>query len=110
MRSSGSGARSWRRPTPDSHPDRRPTARNAAARARRSDRLATSTRGWRLTLPRECLEYESRVRAGGSEPGVDGLALHRQDPEDTLVDAVQRLVVDEPLECFGAEGELADRE
>ena len=43
------------------------------------------------------------------QPRVDGLALHRQDAEDALVHAVQRLAPDEAFERFDAEPELADR-
>lgn len=44
---------------------------------------------------------------GRSEPGVDGLALHREDAEHALVNAVERLATDEPFERLDAEPELA---
>src|SRR5436190_11745151 len=39
---------------------------------------------------------------------IDRLALERQDPEDTLVDAAQRLAADEALERLDPEGKLPD--
>ncbi len=40
------------------------------------------------------------------EPRVHPLALQREDPEDALVDAAQRLAADEPLQPLDAEREL----
>ena len=45
-----------------------------------------------------------------SEPRVDRLALEREDAEDALVDAAERLAAHEALERFDAERELAQRE
>jgi hypothetical protein len=41
-----------------------------------------------------------------SQSGIDRLALHRQDRERALVDAPQRLPVDEALETLDAERKL----
>src|SRR3954451_14643288 len=54
----------------------------------------------------------TRRRRGArrSKRGVDGLALHREHAEHTLVDAVKRLTTHEALERLDAEPELTDRE
>src|SRR5687768_4868749 len=46
----------------------------------------------------------------GSERRIDGLALQREDAEDALVHAVERLLRDESFEGLDAEGELSERE
>jgi hypothetical protein len=43
---------------------------------------------------------------GRSEAGVDGFALHGEDAEDALVDAVQRFTGNEAFQGFDTEGEL----
>src|SRR4051794_31554404 len=44
------------------------------------------------------------------QPRVHGLALEGEDAEDALVDAIERLALDEALQRFHAKGELADGE
>jgi len=45
-----------------------------------------------------------------SKPRIDGFALQCKDAEDTVMDSVERLAGDEPLERLDAEGELSQRE
>ena len=45
-------------------------------------------------------------RTRGLQRGVDGLALEREDGEDALVNAVERLPRHEPVEGLHAEGEF----
>src|SRR6188508_1805139 len=55
-------------------------------------------------------DSHGRGLEGPSETRVDRLALERQDAEDALVDASQRLASREALEPFDAERELAGGE
>src|SRR2546423_12096802 len=94
----------------------RSTSSTAAASTPRStppDRPARLMRsvGQMCRIPRCPYRHFARLKARGmSETGVDGLALERQHPEDALVDPVQGLAGDEPLEGFDAEGELPEGE
>lgn len=45
-----------------------------------------------------------------SKTGIDGLALHRQNTKDALMDAAQRLTAGESFKGLDAECELANRE
>ena len=47
------------------------------------------------------------VTWGHLEAWVHGLALKGKDSENALVDAAQRFVSDETLQCFNSEGEFA---
>src|SRR5881628_543288 len=44
------------------------------------------------------------------QPRIHGLAFKGEDPEDALVNAIERLAPRESLERFDAQGELAERQ
>lgn len=55
-------------------------------------------------------DHWGRPKTPRLQPRVDRLCLQRQDAEDGLVHAAQRLTVNEALQCLGAEHEFADGE
>src|SRR5206468_634302 len=74
---------------------------------------STNSRWRRVSTASSCMRTgyaASRGAARRSEARVDRLALERQDPEDALVDAVQRLLAREALQRLHAQRELAQRQ
>lgn len=80
----------------------------------RSHASKDAHRRWRLTRGGS-LEGLAAPRSAGTgqgrlQPRVDGLALEREDAEDALVDAVEGFLLDEAMQGFDAERELAEGE